>query len=117
MFQKKVLLSIPSIELKANCLERTFPGLEQSLSAVEIHLFHELFFKKFEKIHVVKKKKKGLSEQNFFIGQMVNDFICSRMLRSLDVWVLDSSNKQLLGKGLGISAFMVLGGCRDVLVT
>ena len=99
MYQKTVFISISNLELNINLLETIFPGIEEYIKFIDIHFYHELFFKKVEKINIKKSKKKIIKNKKMFkIGQMIKEIIHSRMLRNLDIWIVNSQNNQLLGK-------------------
>ena len=97
MFQKTVFVSVTNIELDVQTLDKMFPDIENTLEYIDVQIFHELYFKKFENILLRKKKNQTTKKPTLVLGQMFSNMLSSRMLRNMDLWLLHPKTKKILG--------------------
>ena len=100
MPQKTIMISIKKLQLNMDNLTDFFPSLESSLQLIDLQIFHENEMKKIEQIPI-KREKKASSNQSgdkrFILSQMVSEIFRSKLLKEIEIWVIDSETQDILG--------------------
>ena len=94
MERKTISIQFNEISLEANAIQNFFPHLENRLDFLDLVVFHE---NQMEEVNKLPVTAVTTNKKNFSVHTVTNLFIKSKFFRILEVWVRDSSTREIIG--------------------
>ena len=94
MERKTISIQFNEISLEADAIQNFFPHLENRLNFLDLVVFHE---NQMEEVNKLPVSKVNTNKKHFSVQTVTNLFIKSKFFRILEVWVRDSSTREIIG--------------------